>query len=96
MNKKNLLKKIFGKLADSWALWQAILLLLENEDLDDATIDNLINVMEAELVKVENIQSKRKMKKGIESLKRLKQDEFNKTKQDEHRLDELNTLIENI
>ena len=52
--------------------------------------------MEAELVKVENIQSKRKMKKGIESLKRLKQDEFNKTKQDEHRLDELNTLIENI
>ena len=96
MEKKEMLEKMFEKLADSWALWKAILVLLRNDELDDETIDNLIGVMETELAKVDDIQSKRKIMKGIEAMKRMKQKEFDEKCEDERRLADLDSLIENI
>lgn len=96
MQQKVLLEKILEKIADSWPLWQAILVLLKNDELDEETINNLIAVMEDSLAKAEDIQAKRKIEKGIEAMKKMRQIEMDEKIKDNNRLEDLDNLIDSI
>ena len=96
MGKRNFLEKILEELKDSWELWNALLVLLRNDELDDQTIDNLIGVMEDSLNKVEDLQSRRKIQKWIDAMKRMRDREMQDKAEDALRLADLDGLIESI
>ena len=96
MGKRNFLEKMLEELKDSWELWNALLVLLRNDELDDQTIDNLIGVIEDSLNKVEDLQSRRKIQKWIDAMKRMRDREMHDKAEDALRLADLDGLIENI
>lgn len=96
MQKKEFLEKILEKLADSWSLWKAILVLLKNDELDEETVNNLVDVMEESLAKVEDLQAKKKIMKGIEAMKKMRQIEMDEKIKDNSRLEDLDNLIDSI
>jgi len=96
MGKRNFLEKMLEELKDSWELWNALLVLLRNDELDDQTIDNLIGVMEDSLNKVEDLQSRRKIQKWIDAMKRMRDREMQDKAEDALRLADLDGLIESI
>lgn len=94
MTKKDYLIKVLEKIWDARPLWQALLVLWKNWELDDNTIDSLIWFMEEELEKTQDEVKKIKIREWIAHMKKMKEMEAKEKMENNMRLSEIEDLID--
>lgn len=96
MDKKEYILKVLDALNGHWVLANGLKILVEGNALDDATLDGLIDIMTEAIDEVTTNEAKEKLQKSKDILEKLKYIETQQQLNDEHSLNELDTMIKNI
>lgn len=96
MSKKEYILKLLETLIDIREPAKGLKLLVENNEMDEATIEKLYNAFKASVKEVVQGVEKEKLEKGILFLEKLKTLEADGKKQDEKDLEELDQMLENM
>lgn len=92
MTKWDYLIKVLEKIWDARPLWEILLVLWKNWELNNDQIDWLISFMEEELAKTKDIEAKKKIQRWIDAMKRMKELEAKEQMENNERLSEIESL----
>jgi len=92
MTKWDYLIKVLEKIWDARPLWEILLVLWKNWELNNDQIDWLISFMEEELAKTKDIEAKKKIQRWIDAMKRMKDLEAKEQMENNERLSEIESL----
>ena len=96
MSKKDYILKLLDLLKEIREPAIGLKLLVESNDMDSNTIDQLYNTLSTAVHNVVSWTQKEKLQKWVEFLEKLKTIEESNRKQDEKDLESLDTLLKNI
>jgi len=96
MDKKEFVLRILDTIKDNRDMAPWLKLLVENNALDDKTIDTLVWVFREAAAKTENVQAKQALEKGASMVEDLHKKEETEHEQDLADLAELENMFKNI
>ncbi len=96
MGKKDFVLKILDAIKNSWDMAPGLKILVENNALDDRTIDTLVWVFRQAAANTQNVQAKQALEKWASMIEDLHQKEEVEHEHDLADLAELEEMFKNI
>lgn len=96
MDKKDFVLKILDTIKDSWDMAPGLKILVENNALDDKTIDTLVWLFREAAANTQNVRAKQALEKWADLIDNLHEKEEVEHKQDLADLAELEEMFKNI
>ena len=96
MNKKEYILTLLNALLDTWPLAKGLKILVESGNLDDKTIDALVDIFKEVIKTVSDKSKKAKLQKGLDFLQKVKEAEMKAKEEDHKDLANLDKMLEGI
>ena len=96
MTKKEYILKILDAVMDYWPLAKGLKILVESNEIDQKTMDTLVDIFSATVDEVMTAQTQEKLKKSKEILEKIKTIEREHHTQDQKEIEELDTMLQTL
>jgi hypothetical protein len=96
MTKKEYVISLLTALTNSWSMAKWLLVLVENNVLDDATIDALTTIFKDAIATVKDEVQKQKLQKWLSYLEKIKEQEASEKVTDEKELQDIEKMLADL